>query len=270
MDPHSDAFTEIAFLEEEILAHELGLVVLSQGEAYWVVEDEGGFHLVVESGPARRLQKQIQLYRKESVNWPPKVPELPEGEASSLAAMIWVLLMVTCFGVSLEWPALYDGGKVSAEAVMEGQVYRVATALFLHADIGHLAGNLLFGAVFLHLVSRYLGALWSWIAVLLAGSFGNYLNAAIYFPEPHYSVGASTAVFGAVGILAALPVGYRFRHARWRFTRAWAVPLVVGMVFLAWFGTGSERTDTSAHLMGFISGLPLGMAAGYFKERLFA
>jgi membrane associated rhomboid family serine protease len=268
MDPYGEAFEEIVCLEEEPRAHELGLVILSQGEAYWVLEDEKGFHLIVESKSAGRLQKQIELYQEESVNWPPRLPELPEGDASSMAAMMWVLFMVTCFGVSLQWPSLYEAGKVSSEAVIGGQLYRVATALFLHADIGHLAGNLLFGAVFLHLVARYLGPFRAWTAVLLAGSFGNYLNAAIYFPEPHYSVGASTAVFGAVGILAALPVGYRFRHARWRFTRSWAVPLIVGMVFLAWFGTGNERTDTSAHLMGFLCGLPVGLAGGFFRKRL--
>ena len=185
-----------------------------------------------------------------------------------MAAMVWVLLMVTCYGASLQWPALFASGKVSADAVMNGELYRVATALFLHADIGHLMGNLVFGGLFLHLVARHLGNFWAWVGVLVAGAFGNYLNAAIYYPEPHYSVGASTAVFGAVGMLATLPVGFWLRHARRRLASTWAVPVIVGMIFLAWFGTGNERTDTSAHLMGFLCGLPLGLAGGYFREKL--
>jgi membrane associated rhomboid family serine protease len=48
-----------------------------------------------------------------------------------------------------------------------------------------------------------------------------------------------------------------------RLFQLWAVPLVTGLVFLAWFGTGSENTDTSAHLTGFLCGLPLGALWGF-------
>ena len=256
-------------MEDELLAHELGLVILSAGAPYWVLEDEaGGFHLVVERKDARHLLRQLELYRKESVNWPPEDLELPEKGVSTTAAMAWVLVLLTAYGISLEWPQLYTEGKVSAEAVMQGQYYRVLTALFLHADLGHLAGNMLFGAVFMHLVARHIGGLWAFLGVLLAGAAGNYLNAAIYYPEPHYSVGASTAVFGAVGMLAAIPCGFRLRFARWNLAMAWVVPFVVGLIFLAWFGTGDEQTDTSAHLTGFACGIPIGLLAGYFRTKL--
>ncbi|MEX0332708.1 MAG: rhomboid family intramembrane serine protease [Puniceicoccaceae bacterium] len=269
MDPFGEAFEEIARIEDERQAHELGLVILSQGAPYWVLEGEGDeYFLVVQTKDARRLLRQIELYRKESLNWPPESRELSEEGASPVASMVWILVLLTAYGISLEWPQLFVNGKVSAEAVMEGQVYRVFTALFLHADIGHLAGNMLFGAVFLHLVARHIGGIWAWIGVLLAGSAGNYLNAAIYYPEPHYSLGASTAVFGAVGLLATIPLGFRLRYARWNLAKAWIIPFVIGLIFLAWFGTGDEQTDTSAHLTGFACGVPIGLAAGFFRTRL--
>ncbi|MEX0325884.1 MAG: rhomboid family intramembrane serine protease [Puniceicoccaceae bacterium] len=268
MDPLGEAFAEIACIEDERQAHELGLVILSQGAPYWVIEDGEGFCLVVEQKDSKRLLRQIELYRKESLNWPPISHELPEEGVSPAASMVWILVLLTAYGISLEWPQLYAAGRLSAEAVIEGQPYRVLTALFLHADIGHLAGNMLFGAVFLHLVARHIGGIWAWIGVLLAGAAGNYFNAALYYPEPHYSVGASTAVFGAVGLLASIPLGFRLRFARWNLAKAWIVPFVIGLIFLAWFGTGDEQTDTSAHLTGFACGVPLGLAAGYFRTRL--
>jgi rhomboid protease GluP len=97
---------------------------------------------------------------------------------------------------------------------------------------------------------------------LLAGTAGNLLNASLYLETTHYSIGASTAVFGTIGLLVCLPIGFALRHARQQLFRLWFLPLIAGLAFLAWFGTGTERTDTTAHLMGFLCGLPIGLAAG--------
>jgi membrane associated rhomboid family serine protease len=181
--------------------------------------------------------------------------------------MTWIAVLVFAYLCQLRWPALLDWGTASSEAIKGGEVYRALSALFLHADIGHLAGNLLFGAVFLHLVARHIGTFRAWLGVLVAGSLGNCLNAYVHFSASHYSIGASTAVFGAIGLLVALPLGFGFRYAKEFLVRAWVLPVMVGLVFLAWFGTGSDRTDTSAHLMGFVCGLPAGLLAGFLIRR---
>lgn len=249
--------------EEEI--HEYGLVVLSQRSPYWVSMEADRFCLLVPADRAEGLQREIELYREESLHWPPVSPGIAESGTSPLHAIGWMAWLFLCHGLANRWPQAYEAGKLSAEAVMNGQVYRCFTALLLHADLGHLAGNMLFGAVFLHLVARQTGGVLAWLLVLLAGTAGNFLNAWLYYPVDHYSLGASTAVFGAIGILVSLPAGYMLRHASHRFFRAWSVPFVIGLVFLAWFGTGSEQTDTSAHLMGFAAGLPLGVMGGWLK-----
>ena len=64
------------------------------------------------------------------------------------------------------------------------------------------------------------------------------------------SIGASTAVFGALGALAVLPQLRR---------RAW-VPLGAGMALLAFLGT-SGRSDLAGHLCGFAAGVALGAGA---------
>lgn len=260
----NDTLIEVGQFKDPGRAHEYGLVALSQGCWYWVHFDEEKevYQLLVEPDKAIGLREQMEIYERESQHWPPVNPEMPETHQGSYAAMTWIAVLVLSFLSQMRWPALKDWGLASSEAIREGETYRCFTALFLHGDIGHLSGNLLFGAVFLHFTARHVGTLRAWLGVLLAGMAGNYLNAVLYFGAPHYSLGASTAVFGAVGMLVTLPVGFAVRHARDRLSRVIWIPVIVGVVFLAWFGTGSETTDTSAHLMGFLCGIPAGFAGG--------
>ena len=65
------------------------------------------------------------------------------------------------------------------------------------------------------------------------------------------SVGASTAVFGALGAVAALQA----RDPEQR-RRAWA-PLGAGVALLAFLGTG-KRADFAGHFCGFLAGVLLG------------
>lgn len=254
---------EVATFQDEETAHDYGLVVLSQGCGYWVIEtDEGGFGLWVEEGYAQRLRREMEKYAEESAHWPPDAPEMPEAHPGSYAAMSWMATLVLSWLTQQRWPEVVAWGRVSSDLIQEGQFYRGLTALFLHSDIGHLIGNLAFGAIFVHLVARHIGTLPCWLGVLVAGTAGNLLNASFYFEASHYSIGASTAVFGAVGLLVALPIGFALRHARRQLFRAWFLPVVVGLALLAWFGTGSGRTDTTAHLAGFVCGLPLGVIGG--------
>ncbi len=267
MEPEPDDLVPIARVRTVRRAHELGLVILSAHQPYWVRRHEDGrYRLLVRAEAAPELVRQLKLYKRESINWPPRPPEVPERAATWFPAALWAAVLTVCYGSSLQWPRLYELGKLSAEAVFRGEVYRAFTALFLHADFGHLAGNAVFGGVFLFLLARHLGGLWAWLGTLAAGFGGNLLNAWLYHPGAHYSVGASTAVFGAVGLMAGLPVGFGLRHGGRRLYRAWVLPVVAGLVLLAWFGTGGEQTDTSAHLMGFACGLPLGLLAGWTRS----
>jgi membrane associated rhomboid family serine protease len=70
-------------------------------------------------------------------------------------------------------------------------------------------------------------------------------------------VGASTAIFGAVGILAALGIARRRRHGIGG--RRALAPIAAGLGLLAMLGT-SGRADLWGHLFGLIAGAVLGLA----------
>ena len=95
-----------------------------------------------------------------------------------------------------------DAGALRSGAVRAGEVWRAVTALTLHLDVGHMLSNLGFGTVFGLLAGQLLGPGVAWASVLAAAASANLLNAWLQ-PEVHSSVGASTAVFATLGLLAA-------------------------------------------------------------------
>ncbi|MBE0598536.1 MAG: rhomboid family intramembrane serine protease, partial [Desulfuromonadales bacterium] len=159
----------------------------------------------------------------------------------------------------VDWVAL---GNAHAGRIMAGQWWRTITALTLHADWPHLLSNIAIGGFFIHRLCRELGSGLSWSLVVAAGSLGNLVNAWLHSPS-HRAVGASTAVFGALGLLAALNL-IRYRHS---LRRRWLLPVAAALALLAMLGTEGERTDVGAHLFGFAAGLLLGVATALVTAR---
>lgn len=165
-------------------------------------------------------------------------------------------------GPRVDASAWFQHGSARAEAVLAGEPWRAVTALTLHADATHLLGNVALGAV----VLGALGGVWGWgVATLLAvasGAAGN-LATACTWGTPHDAVGASTALFGAIGALAG--TGF-VERARAVLGRPW-VAIAAAFGLLGMLGAGGERTDVLAHLFGLAAGIGLGAAAALAARR---
>jgi rhomboid protease GluP len=75
-------------------------------------------------------------------------------------------------------------------------------------------------------------------------------------PSTHRAVGASTAVFAALGLLSGF--AWRQRLAlRERFRYRWA-PLFAGVCLLAFLGAGDQHVDVLGHALGFMTGIAVG------------
>jgi membrane associated rhomboid family serine protease len=181
-------------------------------------------------------------------------------ESGSLLAAVSVgLTLLIFFFVTVQWlPALswFERGSAHAERILQGELWRPVTALTLHADVAHALSNAVAAALFLSAVSSIMGAGLACALVLLAGAGGNLANAFLHGPL-HVAVGASTAVFGAVGLLGSLGVTRRRRSAlsRWR---AW-LPVAAALALLGMLGSGGQRVDIWAHLFGLLVGAVLGI-----------
>ena len=226
--------------------------------------------LVPENSYATALQE-LRQYEIENCNWPPPDPDAPPAK-NNLFPTVWVLIAlglfydVTLTGVSLpghpsvDWLAL---GNAHAGKILDGQWWRCVTALTLHSDWLHLLSNLLIGGVFIIRLCRDTGSGLGWSLLLASGAAGNLVNAWLQFPQ-HRAVGASTAIFGAVGLLAAISL-IRYRH-HLRPQKRWALPVAAALGLLAMLGAGGENTDLGAHLFGFLCGLIFGGASEYLTE----
>jgi rhomboid protease GluP len=245
-------------------AHEHGLVVLSTGQPYWVIRGEDGdWLLLVRARALERLRQQVAWYdmeaqqRKAAGTLPPLVlsgPTVPWWWPATL----WAAALGVAHLASIRWPALYDWGRLATPELWAGEWWRPFTALWLHSGIGHLVGNAVLGALFFALVVRLFGHGRAWLLVLGAATIGNWLNAWAHRPDDHFSIGASTAVFAAIGLLTGQPPGHFWRFRLRLPLRTWLGPPLAGLVLLAWFGTGDWQTDTSAHLFGYLAGFALG------------
>lgn len=151
----------------------------------------------------------------------------------------------------------------SSSGILEGDLFRSATALLIHASHLHLVGNMVGIALFGSALCSLTGWGTGWLLITLTGIFGNLLNALLQ-GAGHLSVGASTAVFGAIGILATLQFIKRIRQPGNGFRSL--LPLGGGLALLAILGSGAH-TDIMAHLFGFLSGGAIGVFYGIWIKR---
>jgi membrane associated rhomboid family serine protease len=177
------------------------------------------------------------------------------GVASFVAVLCLVAVLGHELAFGIDWFAL---GRMDTARFIAGEGWRALTALTLHADTIHLLGNVAFGALFTYFVGRYLGGGVGWIAILASGALGNALNGWLTGPD-HRSIGASTAVFGALGLLSAFT--WRRGFPRGTTRRSRLAPVVAGIALLAFTGTAGQNTDLGAHLLGFAVGFLIGLGA---------
>ena len=153
---------------------------------------------------------------------------------------------------------MFERGELQAQAVQAGQWWRAWTALTLHRDGAHLFANLGGGVWFGYLAARLLGVGTAWLLIVTGAALANLFDGR-FGPPDYQSVGASTAVFTALGLSAAYSWRTRLLLPQ-RWAQRWA-PLIGGVVLLGWFGSAGEGTDLVAHALGFTVGCLLGAAA---------
>jgi membrane associated rhomboid family serine protease len=153
---------------------------------------------------------------------------------------------------------LFQLGDLDAARVQGGEWWRAWTALTLHLDIDHLVLNLGAGVWVGYLAGRRLGYGLAWMLIVSGAALANLLEA-LGAPPTHRAVGASTAVFAALGLLAAYGWVERYHVPQpWAFR--WG-PLVAGVILLGWAGSQGENTDVFAHIAGFSVASLLGALA---------
>jgi membrane associated rhomboid family serine protease len=235
---------------------------------YRLVQVDDTYILLVSPTDASRAYTELRAYEAENAEWPVEEKPLPRVSSGVSGVIGYCVVLITVFVVeqrqsfALDW---WNAGKTYSVLIREGELWRTVTALSLHADVLHLLGNLVLGSLFVLFVCHGLGTGLAWFSILLTGALGNWVNAWLQ-PADHTSVGASTAVFGALGILIALQWKRRSQYTQRR--RLWhGAPLVVGAVLLGFLGTAGTNTDVLAHITGMLSGVLFGILWGQVAQQ---
>jgi membrane associated rhomboid family serine protease len=258
-------------------SNERAFVLQAVGIAAEIVFDSLQFVVLVDENDAASALTHLSNYERERQPRPP--PPLPRLPHAWVGCVVYAVLLVA-IGLMVSngfWRLdAFDLGELDAARVQQGQWWRAWTALTLHRDGQHLIANLGAGIWFGYLAARQVGSGLSWLLTVTGAAIAN-LVEALLGPGTHRSVGASTAVFAALGVLSA--------HS-WRMQapmlQQWALrwaPLVGGIVLLAWFGAGDQdatdplmhpdvHTDVVAHVLGFLAGIGLGALAARTPARM--
>ncbi len=247
------------------------LVLSALNIPHRLIRQSDNFYLYVPVMHAQRAEEELCAYLREDLNKPKPRP-MPKYENSQVSLAV-LLALAVFFGLYTGWFKWHPltpeewvrlGGLDAGRVLFDHEWYRVITALTLHADSGHLFGNLFFGGLVAVVLCRQTGAGLGWLLILLSGILGNALITVLR-GGPHLSIGASTALLGAMGVLC----GFTFFSTEQRGWRRIVLPLAAALAWLAFLGSEGENTDLGAHFTGMFCGLPLGAGAGFlFKRKL--
>jgi membrane associated rhomboid family serine protease len=197
------------------------------------------------------------------------------------AGYLWLFLLPDGPGMNaafLRWGAVSGSPGYWRDLWHDGRVFTLVSALFLHANLWHLIGNVLFLLIFGVPAERALGS-WRLLAVFLVGGALANLAAALLMDSP------GRAIIGASGGISALVGAYLvlFPKARlgvvlplglWlEFIRAPAA-LLIGLwallqLIFSFVGPSFGAVAWWAHLAGFLIGaiMALGFRPGIARRR---
>jgi len=140
---------------------------------------------------------------------------------------------------------LWNYGQVSS-LVFQGEIWRLFTSMFVHADIAHIAGNMLFLFIF-GLRGEEMFSLPEYLSIYFLGGLTGNLISLVLLPGS-ISVGASGAIFAMFG--AAII------YARRSFRQS-----IIGALIYAFFLlvlSSGAGVNNFAHIGGLVTGLVIG------------
>lgn len=242
---------------------DLILVVLASQSVRAVIETapDGSCNILVPDDDVFKARQQLKQYARENKMVPGSVPHVPAGIFFSPTALVLVFLPAAIHFIlttrGLHKQAILNFGS-SSYYLSQGQSFRAVTALFLHSDTDHLLGNMAGILVLAGPLLRMTGYGQGLLLLLAAGTAGNLISES-FARDLRLSIGASTMVMAAAGLLGARRMTIGEKSGLSLFPRLKAVaPFAAAATLTAMFSHG-DNTDVSAHLFGFLAGTGIGL-----------
>jgi rhomboid protease GluP len=142
---------------------------------------------------------------------------------------------------------IWQYGQVNEFVIYYGQYYQLFTSMFVHANIAHLAGNMLFLLIF-GLRGEEMFSLPEYLSIYFLGGLTGNLLSLLLLPLNVPSVGASGAIFAMFGACTI--------YAR-RAVRQSIIGALIYAFFLLFLSSGLG-VNNFAHIGGLVTGLLIG------------
>jgi membrane associated rhomboid family serine protease len=144
----------------------------------------------------------------------------------------------------------------STSNLLNGRIWTLVTSLFLHVDILHLAGNMIFLFAFGNALEKEMGAGKTYLSFFVGGVLALIFGVFFYNPNS-LLLGASAAIFTlTAAVLLVKPL---------KFSLIFFMPLgLVALIYIIYnvvaIQTGAEgNVAYISHVIGFAVGIPLGV-----------
>ena len=251
-----------AVLDSQNIPYELQKI--DNGEGMLFILTEKNFHHAMSNIDAYESERPFFERFQELFSSSPQAPlRLKRGIPVFIIATLLTLFYYFT-GPSSVKGIWQKQGMLSAKFFSEGHWWSPLTALTLHADFAHLAGNMLFFLIFGTAAALQIGAGVSLFFILASGILGNLTTLMIFGDRVYNALGFSTAVFGILGILATQRLMQNLRTTKIASFYFW-IPLIAATAIFGITG-GSGGSDLSGHLFGFVWGGILGIPL-YFMAK---
>jgi rhomboid protease GluP len=159
-------------------------------------------------------------------------------------------LFRTFFGAGHVQVLYLFGMKSNQDILLNDEVWRLFTAMFLHIGPMHLISNIIGLLMLGPIIEGHFGH-WRFAAIyILGGLLG---SIASYAFSPALSAGASGAIFGLLG--ATLIYFYRFRENFGQRGRDILQSMLVVLVLNLFVGLSVANVDNWGHVGGLVGGI---------------
>ncbi|MBI5331480.1 MAG: rhomboid family intramembrane serine protease [Betaproteobacteria bacterium] len=210
-----------------------------------------------QGGPPILLRALLSGLRKD------KTARAPWVVAALLLANLLVYLALGMSGagwVTADPARLIENGSNFAPYTLDGEPWRLFTAMFLHGGLLHLLVNLYTLYDLGRLAEKLFGRLGFLALYLLAGLAGGI--ASVWWNPWVNSVGASGAIFGVMGGLLVYLLDQR-NGVPASVMKPHAISILAMTGYTVAYGLTHDHIDNAAHIGGFLAGMVCGLCLGH-------
>ena len=208
---------------------------------------------------AINLFEMTEELNNKTVNEDKKLAKVFMGNDKPVVTTILIALNIIMFLLSvIDYSFVINTFANYYLNVKNGEVYRLITAAFVHANILHIFFNMYALYALGPQIEKFYGRKRYLLIYLGSALLGSLLSVVL---TNNVSVGASGAIFGLFG--AMLYFGYKYRATLDGFLRSGIIPVIVINLLLGFMIPG---IDVYGHIGGLLGGLVLSYAFGVVNK----